>query len=88
MIESRCGTKCSECMYKEKVNCVGCVSMNKPFWGEKCLVKNCCENKNLEFCGQCKDFPCELLKEFSFDKEHGDNGIRIENCKIWLETIS
>lgn len=85
MIESRCGTICSECEYKEKMNCKGCIAISKPFWGEKCLVKSCCEEKNLEFCGQCIEFPCSLLKEFAYDKEQGDNGLRIENCKKWIK---
>jgi hypothetical protein len=38
--------------------------------------------KNKRFCGECEDFPCEILKEYSFDKEHGDNGARIEYCKV------
>jgi general stress protein 26 len=28
--------------------------------------------------------PCDLLNEFAYDKDHGDNGKRIEVCKIWV----
>ncbi|WDV46371.1 DUF3795 domain-containing protein [Clostridiaceae bacterium M8S5] len=83
MIESRCGTKCSECEYVKKVNCKGCIAINKPFWGENCRVKSCCEDKGLENCGMCEQFPCALLNEFAYDEEEGDNGKRIEHCKIW-----
>jgi len=82
-IESRCGINCSECDYKEKVNCAGCLNIEKPFWGESCPVKDCCEGKNLKNCGFCINFPCELLNEFAYDKEQGDNGKRIEICKTW-----
>ncbi len=47
MVESRCGLLCSQCRYKEEVNCPGCVHMSKPFWGESCPVKACCEGKRL-----------------------------------------
>ena len=83
MIESRCGILCGECGYKEKMNCMGCVSMDKPFWGE-CDVKICCEKKNLEHCGLCHVFPCDILISMSYsDSGEGDNGKRIEQCKIW-----
>ena len=83
MIQSRCGILCNECGYKEEVNCAGCVAMNKPFWGESCPVKECCEGKGQEHCGQCSNFPCALLNEFAYDKEQGDNGKRIDICRLW-----
>jgi len=83
MIESRCGILCSECAYREKMNCGGCVHIENPFWG-KCEVKLCCEGKNIGHCGKCANFPCETLKRFAYDKEQGDNGERIEQCKRWL----
>lgn len=87
MIESRCGIVCSECAYKEKMNCKGCVNIDNPFWGE-CPVKKCCEEKQFENCGMCIDFPCDLLKKFAYDKEQGDNGKRIEQCKCWCKKES
>ena len=78
MIESRCGILCSECGFK---GCKGCVNINNPFWGA-CPVKACCEKKHIH-CGQCEQFPCELLNSFAFDEKHGDNGKRIEQCKMW-----
>ncbi|MCF2672199.1 DUF3795 domain-containing protein [Fusobacterium varium] len=83
MIQSRCGILCEECHYKEEVDCKGCVNIDKPFWGESCPVKSCCENKSLSHCGQCKLFPCELLIQFAYDEEQGDGGKRIEQCKCW-----
>ena len=87
MVESRCGILCNECEYKEEMNCGGCVNIDKPFWGgeEGCPVKDCCESKKLEHCGECSDFPCELLNQFAYDKEQGDDGKRIEQCKKWAK---
>ena len=83
MIESRCGTLCGECEYQESTGCKGCVHMEKPFWGESCPVKGCCEGKGLAHCGQCPAFPCELLNQFAYDPQQGDNGRRLEQCRKW-----
>ena len=85
MIESRCGLLCGECEFREQMGCKGCIHIEKPFWGEACPVKSCCEAKNLEFCGECPDFPCAVLTGFSYDKEQGDEGRRIEQCRRWQQ---
>ena len=63
MVESRCGLLCSQCGYRESTGCKGCVRIEKPFWGEKCPVKSCCEERRLDHCGLCGDFPCGQLLE-------------------------
>lgn len=89
MIESRCGILCSSCPYNAKNGglkgsaCTGCTNMDKPVWADSCPVKSCCEGKGLAFCGLCADFPCALLVDFANDKQHGDEGRRIEQCKKW-----
>jgi len=86
MIESRCGLLCSECSYREQTGCAGCVQMKKPFWGESCPVKSCCESKNHPHCGVCQNFTCEQLHKFAYEMgEQSDNGKRIEQCKAWRE---
>lgn len=83
MIESRCGILCNECHYQEQMNCKGCINITKPFWGESCPLKSCCEKKSLDCCGFCNEFPCALLEQFAYHKEQGDDGMRIEQCKKW-----
>jgi len=85
MIESRCGIICSECKYKEEMNCKGCTKIDKPFWGDSCPVKSCCEGRGYEHCGECSDFPCDLLNQFAYDEREGDNGKRIETCRNWAK---
>lgn len=85
MIESRCGILCNECEYRVEVGCKGCVHIEKPFWGEACPIKSCCEKQSLEHCGECEQFSCELLNQFAYDKEQGDEGKRIEQCKKWCQ---
>ena len=83
MVESRCGILCSACLYRTEKNCAGCLNIDKPFWGDSCPVKSCCEGKNLEHCGLCDEFPCNLLCEFAYDQKQGDDGLRIGQCQIW-----
>lgn len=85
MAQSRCGLLCNECEYREQMNCAGCIAIIKPFWGDECPIKLCCEGKELEHCGLCANIPCELLSQFSFDKEQGDDGKRIEQCYLWAQ---
>lgn len=82
MIESRCGILCSECSYRDTMNCKGCCEIENPFWGS-CPVKACCQEKHHEHCGQCADFPCEQLQQFAYDTNEGDGGKRIEQCRCW-----
>lgn len=82
-VESRCGLLCSRCGYREPMHCPGCVETDRPFWGESCPVKSCCQGKGLAHCGRCDRFPCELLRQFAYDKEQGDGGKRIETCGEW-----
>jgi len=85
MIESRCGTLCSECKYRESTGCKGCTEIEKPFWGDSCPVKSCCEGKSHAHCGQCAEFPCDLAHEFAYDPEQGDNGKRLTQCRKWQD---
>ena len=63
MIKSRCGIICNPQKCKEAFgfDCAGCPNITKPMWGDLCPVKDCCEGKKLEHCGECSDFPCDLL---------------------------
>ena len=85
MIESRCGILCSACEYKEPMGCKGCTEIEKPFWGESCPVKACCEGKPHRHCGECAEFPCELAHQFAYDPQQGDNGQRLEQCRKWQQ---
>lgn len=85
MIESRCGILCSKCEFRSSMNCSGCINIDKPFWGESCPVKSCVENKKLNHCGECNDFPCDLANSFAYDEKQGDGGKRLEQCKCWCK---
>lgn len=85
MVESRCGILCSACEFRENVGCRGCTEIERPFWGERCPVKSCCEEKGRAHCGQCTEFACKRLTDFAYDPEQGDGGLRLEQCRKWRE---
>ena len=68
-----CGTYCGSCSYflKEKTPyCPGCKTQKgRPFWGE-CKLYVCAENHEVEHCGLCNHFPCNLFVD-QYDPEHG-----------------
>ncbi|MCL2365291.1 MAG: DUF3795 domain-containing protein [Defluviitaleaceae bacterium] len=88
MVESRCGTLCSECDDFIEKKCVGCIALNgKASWkDEDCSLSRCVINKGLAHCGECSVFPCDMAVEMSHDEDVGDNGKRLEQCKIWART--
>ena len=86
MFESRCGLKCSECEWREKMNCAGCTQISKPFWGKSCPIKQCVEKmRKVDHCGQCRSFPCKQLHEFAYDPATGNEGDRIETLTTWRD---
>jgi hypothetical protein len=52
----------------EDINCFGCKSEKNAICCIDCDFKKCCESKNIDFCFQCKNFPCLKLIEFKNDK--------------------
>lgn len=84
MFESRCGVCCSDCNRREQVKCKGCTEMPAPFWGGICEVKKCCENKKLNHCGQCTDFPCKTAADMGKEQGH-DPEPRLTKCREWAK---
>jgi hypothetical protein len=43
--------------------CKGCRFGGGWSWWGDCPIRDCCIQKGIDFCHQCKDFPCRKLKE-------------------------
>jgi hypothetical protein len=59
---AKCGLACEACMHFNQ-ECLGCqreITLNK-----KCLIFNCAEEKKIENCLQCREFPCKLMMGLS-----------------------
>lgn len=53
MNETYCGKSCSECLYREQLNCTECKQgPGRQFYGE-CEIARCCRNKGHETCQTC-----------------------------------
>jgi hypothetical protein len=51
-------------------HCDGCRGDRTKHWSANCWILKCCvDDKGLEFCNQCEDFPCQRLEEWA-----GKNG--------------
>jgi len=80
-----CGTYCETCDWKEKMNCKGCKAhAGEVFWG-KCAMASCAIKRKLNHCGECTELPCDKLESAYNDPEHGDNGERLTNLRMWSE---
>ena len=64
-LASPCGLFCGECLSFGK-DCQGCIpSKGRPSWG-KCQTYMCTQEKNVEHCGECIEFPCtRFLNQYS-----------------------
>ncbi len=67
------------------MNCKGCKAhASEVFWGT-CKIAECAIEKGIDHCGECYEVPCEKLKDAYNNAEHGDNGERLTNLKMWAE---
>ena len=48
-----------------EIACTGCLSDGIVFpVCQRCAIKNCCQEKNIDGCYQCDDFPCKYINNF------------------------
>lgn len=49
----------------DSLGCLGCKSKTcVSHMCDKCYIKSCCEEKELENCGKCASFPCDYLVRY------------------------
>lgn len=84
-----CGDFCGKCPNYLQ-DCRGCIPQDH---GD-CHFVRCCQEKGIEHCGLCVEFPCQKLNEFVPDDRPGcPPGYHIMNLrarvtigtKAWLE---
>lgn len=62
-----CGVTCAPCPDHAAGKCPGC---RETAWGDDpCPPVRCCREKGIRFCGECGDFPCEMMAEFYGESE-------------------
>lgn len=48
----------------DKVKCLGCKGPAAGCWNGHCKNRACGEERGIEFCYQCREYPCDSLQEF------------------------
>jgi hypothetical protein len=51
----------------EQITCDGCRGPLEAHWSEGCKMMLCAKRKEVQYCFECTDFPCSLLKAFASD---------------------
>ena len=55
----------------EEMRCGGCRSELRSFFCRgQCAMVKCAEEKGIEFCGSCPEYPCQELKDFQCAMPH------------------
>ena len=55
-------------MKPEELKCQGCKTETIATFCVTCGLKKCAEDRNVDFCFQCAEYPCARLVEFKRDK--------------------
>jgi hypothetical protein len=55
----------------EMLKCDGCRTENRFIYCDRnCKMMPCAEEKGVDFCGECGDYPCEVIKAFQAEMPH------------------
>ena len=54
----QCGFYCGACPTYIKGGCSGCEDEHE---AGDCFTRDCVNEKKLNFCGECKNFPCDTI---------------------------
>jgi hypothetical protein len=78
---------------EDEVRCNGCRSDKRTTYCTTCKMFACASRQEIDFCGECVEYPCPDLKQFQSERPHRielwDNleQIKIMGCEKWLKTI-
>ena len=54
----------------DELSCRGCRSDKVSYYCADCNLKKCAENRMLDTCSQCPDYPCSELRKFQSEMPH------------------
>ena len=67
-------------------HCSTCKGDRSECWTSECWIRDCClENKKLEYCFECKEFPC--IKLIKWSKQSENYAKALQNLKDMKEPI-
>lgn len=92
-----CGIFCGSCEFLG-TQCPGCGKVEgKPFWTAHmpngiCPLHDCCRNqKRLEHCGLCPEFPCKVFNELrdpSMSDEEFAESLQARTCNLQTRCVT
>lgn len=74
-----CGVDCAVCPDYTGGKCPSCRETD---WTDDdiCIPVKCCRERNISVCGQCGEFPCEMMAAFYEESEsHRQAGERMKH---------
>ena len=78
-------------MKPEEIRCYGCKTNDVSSYSKDCDFKKCAEDKGVNFCFECENFPCQKLLDFENDECSHHTGvlknlefIKKSGLKNWL----
>lgn len=77
--EERMAAILSRGLTKEKLLCKGCRITGCTTIPGKCETLECVENKKLDFCYECTDFPCSKLQPLAEGADRYPHNLKIYN---------
>jgi hypothetical protein len=81
-----CGVNCYVCYVylRKKKPCLGChgVDANKPNHCRNCKIKDCAKERGVDFCFDCADFPCKIIKRMDKSYRQRYQVSLIENATL------
>ena len=57
-------------MSEDEIKCYGCRSEKRGPYCGKCKMAACAADRNIDFCSECNDYPCDALKQFQSERPH------------------
>jgi hypothetical protein len=63
--DSYCGIYCGAC---STPGCKGCKIIDENHWSPNCKFIKCAQDKGIEACPLCSEYPCDDIMEFEHDK--------------------
>lgn len=62
----------------DELMCNGCKTQVNSIYCRECDIKKCAKEKNVEFCFECNEFPCDIITKFNYD-EHDHHSVVLKN---------
>lgn len=56
-----------ETVKPEQIKCEGCKGTLDAHWSSDCKIMQCAKKKGVQYCFECRDFPCRILNDFASD---------------------